>query len=120
MRTNSDPILCRKHRAALEQEYRQLRHRIELAEEQLMQQSTANPYSTEVSYLDQEDLIEKCSRYRQQLTVVLQGLKRLQGGTFGKCAKCEGPIAQKRLEALPTAQYCLTCQEQMELTGSAA
>jgi len=120
MRTNSNPTRCRKHRAALEEEYRQLQHRIELAEEQLMQQSTSNQYSTEVSYLDQEDLIEKCSRYRRQARVVLQGLKRLQGGTFGRCAKCERAIAQKRLEALPTAQYCLTCQEQMEMTGSAA
>jgi RNA polymerase-binding transcription factor len=120
MRKNSDAVLCRQHRAALEQEYRDLQHRIRTAEEQLMRLGTGDSYSIDVSNPDQEDLIEKCSRQRRQLRVVLQGLQRLQGGTFGVCARCERPIAKKRVEALPTAEYCLTCQEQMELTGSAA
>jgi RNA polymerase-binding transcription factor DksA len=120
MSTNSDPILCQEQRVVLEQEYRDLQRRIKLAEEELMQLSSGNPYLTEVVYPDQEDVIEKCDRYQRQLRVVLQGLRRIDGGTFGTCARCKRPIAKKRLAALPTAQYCLACQEQMELTGSAA
>ena len=120
MRKNCDPVLCQRHRLTLEEEFRELQHRIRIAEEHLMQMSTAAAYATDASNPDQEEVIEKCSRYRRQLRVVLQGLNRLQGGTYGVCARCQRPIARKRIEALPTAQYCLTCQEQMELTGSAA
>jgi RNA polymerase-binding transcription factor DksA len=105
---------------ALEQEFRDLQHRIKAEEEQLMRLRIANPYLAEASNPDQEALIEKCSRHQRQLRVVLQGLERIRGGTFGLCAKCEKPIAEKRLEALPTAECCITCQEQAELTESAA
>jgi DnaK suppressor protein len=79
----------------------------------------ADPY-LEAGNPDQEALMEKCTRHRQQLRVVLHGLERVREGSFGLCAKCERQIAKKRLEALPTAEYCISCQEEMELTGSAA
>ena len=120
MRKISDSIRYRQQRMALEQEFRDLQHRIEIEEEQLMRLRIADLYLEEAGNPDQEALIEKCTRHRQQLRVVLQGLERVREGSFGLCAKCEKQIAKKRLEALPTAEYCIGCQEEMELTGSAA
>ena len=45
------------------------------------------------------------------LREIEDALKRLQDGTYGICVDCGIPIMQKRLEALPWALYCVTCQE---------
>ncbi len=46
-----------------------------------------------------------------QLRLVEQALDRLNRGDFGVCVGCERPIAPKRLEAIPWAEYCVECQE---------
>ncbi len=48
-----------------------------------------------------------------QLRQIQQALDRLQLGEYGICLSCEGPIAPKRLQALPWAKYCVTCQERV-------
>jgi DnaK suppressor protein len=41
-------------------------------------------------------------------------LGRLRDGTFGICGRCEEEIAPKRLQAIPWAAYCVSCQEKAE------
>jgi DnaK suppressor protein len=50
-------------------------------------------------------------RETKTLTQIDAALKRIVDGDFGICLDCEEPIAPKRLAALPTARYCLHCQE---------
>ena len=38
-------------------------------------------------------------------------LARIANGTYGTCLECEEEISQKRLQALPWAALCITCQE---------
>jgi DnaK suppressor protein len=38
-------------------------------------------------------------------------LRRFDHGTYGTCMECEEPISIKRLDAVPWARYCVTCQE---------
>ena len=38
-------------------------------------------------------------------------LLRIDEQSYGICQNCETPISIKRLEALPWATYCVTCQE---------
>jgi DnaK suppressor protein len=38
-------------------------------------------------------------------------LHRIEQETYGICAECEEPISAKRLDAVPWARYCITCQE---------
>ncbi len=38
-------------------------------------------------------------------------LRRIEHETYGICAECEEPISAKRLDAVPWARYCVTCQE---------
>jgi DnaK suppressor protein len=42
---------------------------------------------------------------------VEEALDRLDAGDYGTCQACDGPIAEKRLRALPWARYCVTCQD---------
>ena len=48
-----------------------------------------------------------------QLRQIQQALDRLQLGEYGICLSCDGPIASKRLQALPWAKYCVHCQERI-------
>ena len=38
-------------------------------------------------------------------------LDRIADGSYGTCLECEDEISQKRLQALPWAALCITCQE---------
>jgi len=38
-------------------------------------------------------------------------LRRMDQDTYGVCMECEEPISTKRLDAVPWAKYCVTCQE---------
>ena len=44
------------------------------------------------------------------LAEVQQALARIDNGTYGICSNCGQPIPEKRLEALPWATLCLTCE----------
>jgi DnaK suppressor protein len=48
------------------------------------------------------------------LAQVDSALQRLDEGTYGVCARCGNAIAAERLEALPYATYCITCQSEIE------
>ncbi len=48
------------------------------------------------------------------LTEVRAALKRIVQGSYGVCALCGQPIAEKRLEALPWAAYCIKDEERLE------
>jgi DnaK suppressor protein len=47
------------------------------------------------------------------LREVEDALRRVDRGTYGICHECEEPISAKRLDAVPWAKYCVTCQEQV-------
>jgi len=52
------------------------------------------------------------------LREVEEALRRIERGTYGICHECEEPISAKRLDAVPWAKYCVTCQEQVALRVS--
>ena len=41
-------------------------------------------------------------------------LTRIEDGTYGTCAECNGRIPKKRLRAKPSASLCVDCQEAKE------
>lgn len=47
------------------------------------------------------------------LREVEDALRRVEQGTYGVCHECEEPISAKRLDAVPWAKYCVTCQEEI-------
>jgi DnaK suppressor protein len=47
------------------------------------------------------------------LREVTQALHRLEQGQYGICLHCEEPISSKRLDAVPWARYCITCQDRI-------
>src|SRR5438309_11590842 len=47
---------------------------------------------------------------RRLLRDVVAALEKIDNGSFGECERCGEAIADKRLEALPFARYCIDCQ----------
>jgi len=108
------PVLYERLRVHLEHEEEDLQKQIDTAKKQLLHVAPPNSESSKIADPDPETLIERSCRCRQRLKMVIHGLRRIREGTFGVCELCEEPIGRKRLEALPTARYCISCQEQEE------
>jgi RNA polymerase-binding transcription factor DksA len=51
---------------------------------------------------------------RDELREINEALERITKGTYGKCERCQKPIAEERLEAIPYARYCIACVRSME------
>ena len=51
---------------------------------------------------------------RQLLKQVDAALEKIRLKKYGQCERCGEPILAKRLEVLPFARYCITCQEEEE------
>jgi DnaK suppressor protein len=47
------------------------------------------------------------------LREISDALRRVDGETYGICMECEEPISTKRLDAVPWARYCVSCQERI-------
>ncbi len=70
------------------------------------------------------DLAETCARQsiamiwraklEKRLNQMAIALKRLDEGLYGICEKCGDVINPARLEAIPHAIRCATCQERLE------
>jgi RNA polymerase-binding transcription factor DksA len=50
---------------------------------------------------------------RAELAECEAALSRLEAGTYGRCEECGQPISDERLEALPSARYCLEDQAKL-------
>lgn len=51
---------------------------------------------------------------RTTLQQIDEALNRIRNNTYGTCMNCETELQQKRLEAVPWASHCTTCQEKHE------
>ncbi len=48
---------------------------------------------------------------REVLRQIERALERLESGEYGVCIRCGKAIDVSRLEAIPTADLCITCKE---------
>lgn len=66
----------------------------------------------EVQHAAERELaIRTLDRESNLLRQVKAALQRMDHGTYGVCMHCEEDINVKRLNAVPWAPYCITCQE---------
>ena len=66
----------------------------------------------EVQHAGERELaIRTLDRETNLLRNVRGALARIEDGSFGVCLHCEEDINPKRLNAVPWAPYCITCQE---------
>jgi DnaK suppressor protein len=66
----------------------------------------------EVQHAAERELaIRNLDRESNLFRNVVGALARMKDGTYGTCLHCEEEISLKRLNAVPWAGYCISCQE---------
>lgn len=65
--------------------------------------------------LDKEILFELSDNERKMLADIEAALRKIEKGTYGLCEHCKNVIEKKRIKALPSARYCITCQSGTEV-----
>ena len=72
----------------------------------------------EVLFATQRELVTRNLERESKLARDLRAaIDRIQDGTYGICAHCEEEIGSKRLAAIPWADYCIRCQQQLDREG---
>lgn len=51
---------------------------------------------------------------QSKLNDINKALNKLKNGTYGKCEKCNKEIPLERLEAMPSAKLCMSCEKEKE------
>jgi DnaK suppressor protein len=69
---------------------------------------------------ERELAIRNLDRESTLLRNVNAALIRIREGSYGICAHCEEPISPKRLQAVPWAPFCISCQEAVDRNESDA
>jgi DnaK suppressor protein len=83
---------------------------VEKVADQLDEVQLATTRELSITHLDRETAL---------LRRIRSALRRLEEGSYGICARCEEPIPQKRLDAIPWAEYCVKCQEAVDAESAA-
>ena len=120
MKTRSktlDPGWLDRQREKLRTERERLREAIEREERELGTTGTSRPReSGDLAEEEREDreVVERLPALRGQYDAIGQALERIDGGTYGMCENCGKAIPRARLEALPQALLCVSCEEKRE------
>ena len=61
-----------------------------------------------------EFLFGQTNHDRFLLQLIDEALERIKDNAFGLCAHCQDEVQLKRLEAVPWARHCISCQEKQE------
>lgn len=101
----------------------QLRHEVQQTRAKSLDESPANITerardSEDDSFADLivDTNLAEMDRDVSELRMIDSALQRISVGTYGICVGCDQPIPTARLEAEPTAQRCVACQERYEKT----
>ena len=104
----------RQIRQMLEEKSSELRAQIGVPTAHAVLHAVADPFdSADWAEKSHEEWIflQKNNFDMAMLREVEGALERLRDGTYGTCMECGMPVSRKRLDALPWARYCVTCQE---------
>ena len=77
-------------------------------------EATQDPADMAANAYNKELLMSMSSNDRQLLKMIDEALLRMDKDEYGFCVKCEEPISEKRLAAIPWARLCIRCQELAE------
>ena len=102
-----------EHRIELERKAEELRRTLQ-RRGQIAVERAPDDLDETLFAAERESATKDLERTYQILRQVELALSREQSGTYGICIRCEEPIAEKRLKAIPWAVYCLDCQETVD------
>ncbi len=75
---------------------------------------TPDPVDLAVRNYSKNVMLAVSENESRQLLLINESLERIADEEYGACQNCEQEISPKRLNAVPWARYCLSCQELQE------
>lgn len=75
---------------------------------------TPDPVDLAVRNYSKNVMLAVSENESRQLLLINEALERIADDEYGVCQNCEQDINPKRLNAVPWARYCLSCQELLE------
>ncbi|MBA3631310.1 MAG: TraR/DksA family transcriptional regulator [Acidobacteria bacterium] len=75
---------------------------------------TPDPVDLAVRNYSKNVMLAVSENESRQLLLINEALERITDDEYGVCQNCEQDINPKRLNAVPWARYCLSCQELLE------
>jgi DnaK suppressor protein len=111
------PLNTDHYKQRLQTQERELIARINRASANAREPGDGSPYDAgDASVVDElkEEQLTEAEADRTLLDQVRAALKRIDDGTFGRCAVDGKPIEEARLEAMPWTPHCLKHQASIE------
>lgn len=93
------------------------RHGLSLSQSEALGELSAydnHPADTGDELLERSKDLAIKSMVKQRLADIDSALERMDDGRYGICQNCGRPIPLERLQALPTAEFCVQCQARQE------
>ena len=75
---------------------------------------TQDTADTAVASYTKEFMFGQSSTEHQVLQAIREALDSIDDRSYGTCEACGGEIEHRRLEAVPWARRCITCQSRLE------
>ncbi|MBV8863853.1 MAG: TraR/DksA C4-type zinc finger protein [Acidobacteriaceae bacterium] len=85
-----------------------------ISRDEIIIETTADEMDRLQQQLGRDMAIRNLDRTSTLLKGIRAALDRIEDDIYGVCLRCEEPIAEKRLKAVPWAQYCVGCQETID------
>lgn len=86
--------------------------RIHEVDHELGEPKSADLNEQAIDIEDDEVLESLGAAAQKEISLLKLALKRIADGSYGICVKCEEPISDARLEAVPYAPLCKRCAQQ--------
>ncbi len=106
-----------RYRRRLEQEYHDVQALLSRTAEAIRKAEGASPEDDAekaVNSYAKEIFSHQSDTERLHLQLVREALERIPSKDFGLCQSCGEAIDRKRMDAVPWARYCRSCQEAEE------
>jgi len=82
--------------------------------DEILIENAAEDFDRLQQRMNRELAIRMLDRESRLLKIVEEALDRMETGDFGVCLRCEEEIPEKRLQAVPWASHCISCQEKLD------
>src|SRR3990172_1845057 len=107
-----------KYRKKLEEKRKEiiseLKKNVNYRKESLIDDGTQDIADKAAMAYNKEFLFSLTDAERDMLQLIEEALERIESREYGTCSSCSSEIKSTRLDAVPWAKYCISCQELQE------
>jgi DnaK suppressor protein len=77
----------------------------------------ADPTDQRKSKSDRDLAVLQLDQQSRVIHDICAAFAKMEDGSYGRCERCKEPIASRRLDAIPWARLCFSCQTAAEATS---